>query len=127
MLKTSFLALALLPSACFAETVLCVGEAGTAVEDSGPGGGIRAMMYDVSNARFVISDVSGSWQLRKVGEDQSLLACDGPYFCEIKGGFSSFFMRSSRDNVFTYVATVAYEPDFRRSAILTVKGRCSSL
>ena len=60
-------------------------------------------------------------------EDRSPLKCLNGYYCEVEDGFSAVFMRDRDSNVFTYVSTVAYEPDFKRMALITVKGKCSSL
>ncbi len=120
------LALSLLPLTCVAETVLCVGEAGAAVEHGGPKG-IKAGLYDVSSAKYVVSDASGSWEFKQLGQDRSPLKCLNGYYCEVEDGFSAVFMRERDSNVFTYVSTVAYEPDFKRMALITVKGKCSRL
>ena len=120
------LALLLLPANALAETVICIGEAGAAVEHGGPAG-INSGLYDVSNAKYVLSDVSGSWQFKQLGQDSSPLTCLNGHYCEVQGGFSTFFMRERDSNIFTYVGLVAHEPDFKRSVVYTVKGRCSSL
>ena len=121
-----FAVLFVLPFTCAAETHLCVGEAGAAVEHGGPAG-INAGLYDVSKARYVISNASGSWQFREVGQDTSLLVCSSEYYCEVQGGFSTFFMRERGSNVFTYVSLVVIEPDFKRKILYTVNGKCSQI
>jgi hypothetical protein len=124
--KILVLALSALPLTCMAETYLCVGEAGAAVEHGGAAG-IKSGLYDVSKAKYVLSDSSGSWQFKQLGQDRSPLECISQYYCEVKSGFSSFFLREPESNVFTYVSVVAFEPDFKRSVLYTVKGTCSKL
>ena len=120
------LAFLLLPLTCLADTYLCVGEAGAAVEHGGEAG-IKAGLYDVAKSRYVVSDASGSWQFKELGKDRSPLECLNESYCEVKGGFSSFFMREKDSNTFTYVSLVVFEPDFKRKILYTVKGTCSKL
>lgn len=124
--KILLLASLAVPLTCAADTHLCVGEAGAAVEHGGPSG-IKSGLYDVADAKYVISDSSGSWQFKQLGQDRSPMECVNENYCEVKGGFSSIFMRERGSNFFTYVFLGAIGPDFKRHVLYTVKGRCSKL
>lgn len=121
-----FVALFALPLHCMAETHLCVGEAGAAVAHGGAEG-IKAGFYDVSKARYIISNTSGSWQFREVGKDTSFLVCVNENYCDVPDRFSTYFVRERGSNVFTYVSMIVFEPDFERNVLYTVKGKCSQL
>lgn len=114
-----------IPTSCMAETFICLGEAGAAVEHGGQNG-IQAGLYDVSKKKYILSDVSGTWQFREPGEDASILKCLNEYYCEVEGYFSAFFFRERDTNIFTYVGVAGYD-NSKRSMVYTVKGKCSSM
>lgn len=120
-----FLVLAI-PMACKAETYLCIGEAGAAVEHGGPSG-IDSAKFDAKNQKYLISNSSGSWQFREYGENGSALVCDSEYYCEIKDGFGSVFFREREGNVFTYIFLQLVNGNPKHQKMISVKGRCTKL
>ena len=115
----------LFPLSAAAQTYLCVGEAGAAVEHGGPRG-IAAGVYDASKEKYIVSNANGTWQFRSLGENRSPLTCDSESYCEVKGGFSAYFFKDN-ENVFTYVSAVGFKPDFKRTMVITISGKCSAL
>ncbi len=116
----------LLPVNLYATTYLCVGETGAGVENTGTGG-FRSQVYDVSNQKFALSNDSGKWLLKKIGQDYPKFdQCDTEYMCRSKEGYSGIFLRGS-DGVFTYAINQAYGERLQTQVMLTVKGLCSRL
>ena len=125
-MKYFIILILLIPLNVYAETYLCLAETGTGVENTGKGG-FKSEVYDVSNQKFILNNNSGSWLLRRVGENNPLFDnCISEYMCMMKVGYSGIFLRSN-DGVFTLSLIQAYGSDFKKSIILTVKGLCSKL
>ncbi|TMO47269.1 hypothetical protein [Pseudoalteromonas ruthenica] len=116
--------LAVFSSNTFAVTYLCVAEAGAGVKNTGSV--ISAEVYDVSDNKYVISDESGDWKFKSLGNNSSALTCDTEYFCEVKGGFASVFFRSN-DGIFTYIFQTAIDEKAKNIITYTIKGYCSAL
>jgi hypothetical protein len=115
-----------LPLYSQADVILCVGETGAGIENTGVGG-FKSEIYDVSNQKFVLSNDSGAWLLKQMGIDAPVFDhCVSEYMCMMKNGYSGVFMRQN-DGVFTYSINQAYGPDLKKQIMLTVKGLCSKL
>jgi hypothetical protein len=118
--------LLLYPINLYATTYLCIGETGAGVENTGAGG-FKSQVYSVSNQKFALSNNSGSWLLKKIGQDHPVFdQCESEYMCQSKEGYSGIFLRGG-DGVFTYALNQAYGAELQKEIMLTVKGLCSRL
>lgn len=113
----------LISTTSYADSYLCVAEAGAGV--SGDDSGIEATLYDVRNEKYIVSNESGSWEFKELGEDSSQLVCETEYYCEIPGNLGALFFKDKESGIFTYIAFLGL-PN-QTSVINTIRGRCSKL
>jgi len=108
-----------------AESYLCVAEAGAAVVHGG-GEPIVARIADVSNQKFVVTNDSGKWLVKSLGQDEAVFdKCVSPYFCQRSDLYAGTFNRYE-NGVFSF--TWFPPTDKQGHEFLAVaKGRCSKL
>lgn len=112
-----------LPAITFGETFICVSEAGAGVKKY-ENGAFQASIYDTSNAKYVLSNMTGGWVLKVLGQDTPLFSdCSSQYFCSHStGGFNGTFLKT-QTNEFTIHQVGSY----RDSEDVIFKGHCSKL
>jgi hypothetical protein len=120
-----FIGMYLMSAISHADSYLCIAEAGAGV--SGDTSGIESKLYDVRNEKYIVSNESGSWEFKELGEDSSLLVCETEYYCRVPGGFAAIFFKDKESGIFTYVSSVMLPNQLQTSVINTVRGRCSKL
>ena len=123
MQKLAALLLALVSSSAYAETYLCVAEAGAVVEDSQ--GSITAGVVNVSQRKYLLTNEGGKWVVKELGMDAPFFdECPSPYFCERADGYAGTFFRSRSTGVFTIVWLTQNKG---ANEIVVAKGKCSKL
>lgn len=120
------------PFQVLAETYLCVAEAGVGIESDIEKDGSRKFtpgIYNVSNKKYIHTNVSGSWLVKELGSDVILFDyCDESLHCERSEGYIGFFERGGSDNTFTILLTLG--DMINGSMTLTTalaEGRCSKI
>ncbi|PPI78449.1 hypothetical protein DXI23_20255 [Marinobacter flavimaris] len=117
---------AMSPAMVIAETYLCVPEANGGVRNAG-GKSLESMRYAVGNEKFLQSNASGSWVLKKFGNDNVLSNCTTEFSCGSLREGAVYFSRGF-DGVFTLVRTVAeLDEDVVVFDTVVTKGRCSKI
>jgi len=111
------------PPVLFAETSLCVADAGAIVEDGG-GQSAKAWTVDVAASKYVLTEKNGNLVVKQLGQDGVLFdECVSRYFCESSRGYSGTFMRTN-DGRFTIVW---FSMRGDRELLIAAKGRCSQI
>jgi len=105
-----------------AETYLCISEAGAVVED-GANKKIDSGLSNVSNSKYILTNESGKWLLKKHGGGLIFSECKSSSFCESSKGFSGIFFKSEK-NIFSRVWLTVLNG---RNQLITEKGYCSKI
>lgn len=116
-------------SPILADTYLCVGEAAAGVEHGGKAG-IKAHIYNPENEKYVMTNGSGAWVVKALGEDDPLFDdCKSEHFCERKGDlYAGTFVRYSEGGTFTAVTVRGgFDDDPDKQVMRVATGRCSKL
>jgi hypothetical protein len=122
-MRLLLVAIALLPAAASAETVLCVAEAGAVVED-GNDRPASAALVNASTHKYLVTQEKGVWRVKELGKDYVLFnKCTGPYFCERAEGFAGAFLRTEKGTFSIMWMT----QDNGRDQWVVAKGRCSAI
>jgi len=117
------LILILFAAPCFGESYLCVSEAGAGVTNFN-GSKFEANVYDMSEHKFILTNNSGKWLVKRLGVDSAMYDyCASKYFCESSSGYVS---------VFNYMANNTFHATWISSTTnsyewLVASGRCSKL
>lgn len=124
MTKLIPLLFALTSICAHADTYLCVAEAGAVVEDGGDQ--ISATRVDVSSEKYILSNNTGKWTLRRMRDDFEIFdKCYSQYFCEREGGYAGAFLRiATSSNVFS-ITFMTRHHDINQ--LVAAKGRCTKL
>jgi hypothetical protein len=121
------LLLCIFSASSYADTFLCVGEAGAGVDEgieSKPYKRIAANIYDVRAQKYLLSNDSGSWTVKSIADEGFHLKCENEYVCQLPGDAVRSFTRSRKTGNFTLVKSVAVHNEAVLSTIV-VKGRCT--
>ena len=107
----------------FAETYLCIAEAGAGVSANESNTKFDAQVYDVSVFKFILSNSDGKWIVKDFGSEQIWLTCESAFICRTlpnsPTSFGGYFLRSNK-NDFTASWSQGGES-------LIVAGRCSKI
>ena len=126
MIRVIFLVIALVPVLASADTYLCLADAVAGVS-RGSDNSVVANVYDTSKAKFITSNESGQWLVKRHGTDYPLFGkCDEKgIHCENSGGFAGRFMRG-KDGTFD-VIWIMGNKDGSQTTMLVGKGSCTKL
>lgn len=106
-----------------AESFLCVSEAGAGVSINS-NGSITSETYNVSSAKYILSNSEGNWQLKKLGVDSiNIMACEKQYMCRCQEYLCGGFVRTNT-GFFTYYLDQSTET---QQTSTVVSGRCSKI
>ena len=106
-----------------ADTYLCIAEAAAGVSHGGPSG-IQASTYDASEKKFILTNESGKWLVKELGNDYALFDnCVSKYHCERKDGYAGAFLRGN-DGYFSVTWFTGNETE---QYVMVAKGRCSKV
>lgn len=106
----------------YAESYLCIAEAGAGVEHGGKA--IYAAVYDVSDKKYIQTNEGGKWVVKELGNETPIFdKCSTSSFCERKEMYGGTFIRSS-DGVFTIVWLAGNNVTV---TMYVAKGRCSKI
>ena len=116
----------LFPLPAYSETYLCIGETAAGVQSTGPKD-FKSQVYDASNQKFVFSNDSGEWLVKRLGSNHPLFTqCEYKGFCSEKEVWAGVFLRLS-DGSFHYIQEQPVSQDLKTTVTLVVKGLCSRL
>ena len=126
MIRVIFLVITLIPVLASAETYLCLADAVAGVNRDSDNS-VEASVYDTSKAKFITSNESGKWLVKKHGNDFPLFdTCDEMgIHCENSTGFAGRFMRL-KGGIFD-VIWLTGSKDGSQSTLLVGKGHCTKL
>lgn len=112
-------------SGAHADAYLCIAEKAAGVRD-GAGRPIEAVMFNVEPLKWLLTNESGSYVVKRMGDDAAMLdnCNESSYFCERSEGYAGVFVR--RDSGIFSVTWVTMEKDGRES-LNVAKGKCSKL
>lgn len=115
------------PSA-HAESYLCVTEATAGVEH-GVKHGIQAKIYNETSEKYIISNESGEWVVKKLGSEIPIFdKCTGQNFCEMKSGYGGAFIRDLKGFfTITRIFGPASKTEVQVFTMIVAKGRCSKI
>jgi|GEM_PF-6816340 len=125
---TSLVCLILFSGAAYAESYFCVAEASAGVEYGGKNG-VQANIYNVSDMKFIQTNESGTWQVKRLGDDYATYdKCSSIYFCERKQGYTGVFMRDGNG---TFTATMMFGQSTKSvskvQTLAVAVGKCSKI
>lgn len=124
-LITIWLACTALTNPTYATSYLCIPEAAAAVKQDSQG--FSSGASDASQKKFILSNASGSWQVRSHMDNMILFdSCETEFFCENSAGFAGVFWRERQNNAFTAV-WLSGPPDGATRYVSVGKGRCSEI
>ena len=107
-----------------AKTYLCLPEVATAL-DQQENGTFSANVVDLSQFKFILTNESGRWLLKKSGTDGAIFDdCDTEYFCENSLGWAGAFYRLEGSKKFTIVFSWQKEQVY---SLITAGGSCTEL
>lgn len=110
----------------FAETCLCLPEAGAAVSHGG-GDPITSTTWQQSSQKYILSNVSGEWLVKEAGKDMPLSSkCVSKYHCQL--GYKNFWggvFQYHKDGFFSIVQTLGNKDG--QSSMVVEKGLCTKL
>jgi len=110
----------------YAETFLCLGEAGAGVTYDTKTRLFESSTYNVSDQKFILSNKDGKWTFSRFGVEYTMLECVSEFYCSLPGGFSGSYFIKSNKNVFVYYSTGSSQ-DGVKSESIVVRGFCSSI
>jgi len=111
------------PPFLYAQTLLCVADAGAIVEDGG-GQPAKAWNVDVAASKYVLTQQNGGLVVKELGRDSVLFdECTSPYLCQSSRGYSGTFMRMN-DGRFSIVW---FSKRGNCEQLIAAKGRCSQI
>jgi hypothetical protein len=123
MLKQVLTLVALAPTVVFADSYLCVPEAGAVVNDGGAGG-VEAGLLNVTPHKWVLSNESGNWVVKKLGSDKPYFdRCQSEFFCDNANGFGGAFWRDTNGSF----GVVWMMLEGKINHLASAKGKCSKL
>ncbi len=74
----------------FADSYLCVAEVGAGIVEEESK--IRAKVFDVSDAKWIITNESGKWVVKQLGQEfANFDICDSHFHCEASTGWAGYF------------------------------------
>lgn len=122
MARLFALALVAISNFAYAESYLCIAEAGAGVEHGT--NGIHAALYDVSENKYINTNESGEWVVKELGNETPIFdMCTSPRFCQRKEMYGGTFIRGV-DGVFTIVWLTGNKENL---TMIVAKGRCSKI
>ena len=116
-----------LSGSAFAETYLCIAEAGTGVSFNKSNNTFNAQVYDVSRHKFILSNGSGIWGVKFFGKENLFLPCFSEFSCYLDEGAYGGHFSKNRDNTFEATWSIIWDSDSNVSESITVMGRCSKI
>lgn len=106
------------------ETILCAPVKGVGVKQTITGN-ISEVSIDTSSLKYVLSDASGKWSIKKLGADlPMLMKCQSELLCSCEDSWCGTFIRD-HDGFFTYFVNKVYTGETVISQVY--KGRCSKI
>ena len=109
----------------YAETFLCLGEAGAGTTYNSKTRSFESSTYDVSNQKFILSSKDGKWTFKRFEDKLPLLECPSEFYCSPPNGLVGPHFFKSKENVFAYYFINSSADGIEDSA-LVVSGFCSS-
>ena len=74
----------------FADSYLCVAEVGAGIVEEESE--MRAKVFDVSDAKWIITNESGKWVVKQFGREFAHYdSCDSQFHCEASAGWAGYF------------------------------------
>ena len=112
----------------YAETYLCIAEAGAGVSYDKGKHTFGSQTYDVSTIKLIQSNNSGEWVAKAFGDEDIWLDCASEFMCrtvpEVPQAYSGYFWRKSENK---FVASWSTTRDSGVREAITVWGRCSKI